>query len=101
MVNVMLLLICLCKTAFQQGGPQHVPMPGLFLPRGRTLHAPWLSLRRFLMAHSSSLSRSLWMDTRPSGFSATPPSLLLPAQLLRVPCHSVSSRDEGVWGHHE
>lgn len=89
MINVMLPFIFLCKAAFQQDGPQHVPVPGLFLPRGKTLHAPWLSLRRCLMAHFSSLSRSLWMDTRPSGFSATPPSLLSPAQLLRVLCHAV------------
>lgn len=75
--------------AFQQGGPQHVLVPGLFLPRGRSLCAPWLSLGRFLTAHVSSLSKSLWMDTRPSGFSATPPSLLSPAKLLRVPCHAI------------
>ncbi|KAK4806792.1 hypothetical protein QYF61_005588 [Mycteria americana] len=62
---------------------------GLFLPRGRTLPFPLLNFMRFLSAHFSSLFRSLWMAARSSAISATPPTFVSPANLLRV--HSAPS----------
>ena len=59
---------------------------GLFLPRCRTLHFPLLNFMRLLSAHFSSLSRSLWMAAQPYGISATPPSFVPSANLLRVHC---------------
>ncbi|KAK4825450.1 hypothetical protein QYF61_027605 [Mycteria americana] len=46
------------------------------------LHFPLLNFMRFLSAHFSSLSRSLWMAVRPSGVSDTPPSFVSSANLL-------------------
>lgn len=60
---------------------------GLFLSRGRTWHFPLLSFMRFLPAHFSSLSRSLWMTAQTSGETDSPPSFVSSANLLRV--HSV------------
>ncbi|KAK4810721.1 hypothetical protein QYF61_007695 [Mycteria americana] len=75
----------LCKAAFQLGGPQHVYWcMGLFLPWCRTWHFPLLNCMRFLSAHFSSLSRSLWMAAQPSGISATPPSFVASANLLKL-----------------
>ncbi|KAK4822069.1 hypothetical protein QYF61_009330 [Mycteria americana] len=54
----------------------------------RTLHLPLLDLMRFTQAHFSSLSRSLWMTSRPSAVSTAPLSLVSSANLLRV--HSIS-----------
>ena len=59
----------------------------LLLPRWRTLHL--LTIIRILSTQLSSLSRSHWMVTQPSGVSATPPSFVSPANLLRV--HSMPS----------
>lgn len=56
----------------------------LFLPRCRM---PLLNFVRFLAAHFSRLSKSLWMAMPPSIISSTPPSSMSPAYLLRV--HSV------------
>lgn len=56
---------------------------GLFLPRGRTWHLCLLNFMRFLSAHSSSLSRSLWMAALPASVS-TAPSLGSSADFLRV-----------------
>lgn len=50
-------------------------------------HFPHLSLwncMRLLPAHCSSLSGTPWVAPRPSGVPATPPSLVLSANLLRV-----------------
>lgn len=41
--------------------------PGLFLPRGRSLHFPLLDILRFLLAHCSSPPRSLWKAAQLSG----------------------------------
>ncbi|KAK4810863.1 hypothetical protein QYF61_008835 [Mycteria americana] len=61
---------------------------GLPQPRCRTLHLALLNLMRFTQAHFSSLPRSLWMTSRPSGVSTAPLSLVSSANLLRV--HSIS-----------
>jgi len=59
---------------------------GLFLPRCRTLHFPWLSLRRFPSAHFSSLLTSLWVAAQHSGISEASPSFVSSASLLIVQC---------------
>ncbi|KAK4826847.1 hypothetical protein QYF61_011715 [Mycteria americana] len=64
---------------------------GLFIPRGRTWYFHLLNFMRFLSAHFSSLSRSLWMAARPSDVSATPPSFVSSRNLPRV-CSAPSSR---------
>jgi len=58
---------------------------GLPQPRCRTLHLALLNLMRLTQAHLSSLSRSLWMASLPSSMSATSRSLVLSANMLRVP----------------
>jgi len=54
---------------------------GLPRPMCRTLHLALLNLLRFAQAHLSSLSRSLWMVSRPSGMSTAPLSLVSLANL--------------------
>ncbi|KAK4818676.1 hypothetical protein QYF61_017421 [Mycteria americana] len=56
----------------------------------RTLHLALLNLMRFTQAHFSSLSRSLWMTSRPSGMSTAPLCLVLSENLLRVHLISLS-----------
>ena len=58
---------------------QGLPQPGC-----RTLHLALLNLRRFTWAHLSSLSRSLWIASHPSGMSTTPLILVSSAKLLGV-----------------
>lgn len=57
---------------------------GLFHPRCRTLHMSLLNFTRSLPVHVSSLTRSLWLATWPSGESATPSSFVSSRNLLRV-----------------
>lgn len=61
---------------------------GLLPPGCRTFHFPLLNFMMFPSAHFSSLPRSLWMATEPSGVSATLPicviSKLAEGTLLRV-----------------
>ncbi|PKU43429.1 hypothetical protein llap_6262 [Limosa lapponica baueri] len=61
----------------------------LFLPQCSTLHLPLFNFIKFLSAQLSSLYRSRNMVAQPSGVSATPPSFVSSANLLRV--HSVPS----------
>jgi len=56
----------------------------LCLPRCRTLHLPLLNFIRLFSTHLSSLSRSCWMAAQPSGVSATHPTFVSSANLLRV-----------------
>lgn len=51
-------LILLCKDALSQTAPGMFCCLEVFLPRGRTLHFPWLNFTRFLTAHFSCLLRS-------------------------------------------
>ncbi|KAK4814241.1 LOW QUALITY PROTEIN: hypothetical protein QYF61_012737 [Mycteria americana] len=67
--------------------PQPVLKPRI-APTQVTLHLALLNLMRFTQAHFSSLSRSLWMTSHPSGVSTAPHSLVSSANLLRV--HSIS-----------
>jgi len=62
---------------------------GLLLPRCRTLHLPLLKFIMFLCAQLCSLSRSPCMAAQRSVVSATLPSLVSSANLLRI--HSVPS----------
>ena len=62
---------------------------GLFLSSCKALHFSLLNCVSFLLARFSSLSWSLWMASWPSGISSTLPSLVSPANLLRV--HSAPS----------
>ena len=55
------------------------PWPGC-----RTLHLALLNIMRFTWAQFSSLSRSLWMTSYPSGVLTAPLILVSPANLLRV-----------------
>jgi len=59
----------------------------LLQPRCRTLLLALLNLMRFTRAHLSSLSRSLWMASLPSGVSTAPLNLVSSAIWLRV--HSI------------
>ncbi|KAK4826465.1 hypothetical protein QYF61_009192, partial [Mycteria americana] len=59
-------------------------------PRCRTLHLALLNLLRFTQAHFSSLPRSLWMTSHPSGMSTAPLSLVSSANLLKVHLISLS-----------
>lgn len=54
------------------------------LSRHRALHSSLLIFTRFPSAHFFSLLRSFWMAALPSGVSATPPSSMLSAKLLRI-----------------
>ncbi|KAK4818403.1 hypothetical protein QYF61_012324 [Mycteria americana] len=67
--------------------PACIDTGGFPQARCRTLHLALLNLMRFTRAHFSSLSRSLWMASCPSGMSTVPLSLVLSANLLRV--HSI------------
>ena len=60
-------------------------------PAQHPLHFPLLNCMRSLSAHLSSLPRCLRIAARPPGLSATPPSLVSSANLLRV-CSAPSSR---------
>ena len=62
---------------------------GLFFPRCRTLHISLLNFMKFLSAHFSSLSRSLWMAAQLCGVLVTCPSFVSSANLVRL--HSVPS----------
>lgn len=65
---------------------------GMLLPRCRTLQFSLLNLMTFLLTHL----RSFWMAALPSTVTATPPSLVSPANLLRL--HSApSSRGWTDW----
>lgn len=57
---------------------------GLLLSRYGALDFSFLNIVLFLSAYFFSLSRSLWMAPQPSGMSVTPPSLMSPANFLRV-----------------
>ncbi|KAK4810782.1 hypothetical protein QYF61_008754, partial [Mycteria americana] len=70
---------------------------GLFLPKCRTWHFPWLNCMRFLSAHFSSLLRSLWVAARPSGISASPPSFGVISKLAEgTLCPSIHIINEDV-----
>ena len=58
-------------------------------PRCKIVRLDLLNLMRLTWAHCSSLSRSLWMASLPSGVLTAPQSLVSPANLLRV--HSAPS----------
>jgi len=79
--------VLLGRAALNPSIPQPVLIPGVALTQVQDLHLALLNLMRFTQAHLSSLSRFLWMTCHPSGMSATPFSLVLSADLLRV--HSV------------
>ncbi|KAK4813629.1 hypothetical protein QYF61_014389, partial [Mycteria americana] len=70
--------------------PQPVSKPRIAPTRCRTLHLALLNLMRFTQAHFSSLSRSLWMTSRPSDLSTAPLSLVSSANLLSVHLISLS-----------
>jgi len=53
------------RAALQQVRPSLYWCMGLFLPRCRTLHLPWLNFVRFLSAQLSSLSRSMAVPAQP------------------------------------
>jgi len=53
----------------------------------RTLRLALLNLMRFTWTHVSSLSRSLWVASLPSGVVTVPHSLVSSENLLRV--HSI------------
>lgn len=56
----------------------------------------------FLPAHFSNLSRSLWMATKPSGVSATPPSFVSFAKPYSAPSsQSLMKRSQGADQHTE
>ena len=57
---------------------------GLLLPKCNALHLALLNLIRFIWAHFSSLSRSLWMTFLPSSVSTAVLSSVSSANLLRV-----------------
>lgn len=57
---------------------------GLFLLRCSTLHFCLLKLTRFLSAHFSSLTRTLWVAAWSSDVAATSPSFVSSANSLRV-----------------
>lgn len=84
-------LILLCKDACESGALGMFWALGIFLPRGRTLHFPWLNFRRFLTAHLSCLVISLWMSARLFGAPDTPPSFV-PAPSLML-----SHRQSLLW----
>ena len=69
---------------------------GLFFSTWRTLHCSWLKFMRFLSAHFSSLFMSLGMAAWPSGISATLPSFVSPANLLRVHCPVIQVVNEDL-----
>ena len=73
------------------GGTEHALMPGVAAPqvKFRTLNFPLLNLIRILPAELSSLSTFFWTAAQPSDVPATPPSFVLPPNLLRV--HSAPS----------
>jgi len=56
-------------------------MHGVILSNGRTMHLPVLNFKRLLSAHFTSLLRL--NDSTAMGVSATPPSFLSSADLLR------------------
>lgn len=64
---------------------------GLFLPRSRTLLSVLNLVRSLSALFSRGIQRSLWMPVQPSGLSATPPSFVVSANLLRM-CVALSSR---------
>ena len=66
---------------------QSVLMLVIPTPMCRTLHLALLNFLRFTWAHSSSLSRSLWMASLPSSKSIASLSLVSFANLLRM--HSI------------
>ena len=55
---------------------------GLFLPKCRSLHFTLLKFIRFLSAHSSSLSRSLWIAAWPLWLSS--PSHFLSPEIIQI-----------------
>lgn len=60
-------------------------VPGVVPPHVQHLpHFPLWNCMRLLPANCSSLSGTHWMAPGPSGVSATPPSLVPPANLLQV-----------------
>lgn len=90
------LLVCVQLTVLQ--GPQDVFLQSCFLSGEltaytgaggcsnsscRTWDFPLLNMS-FLLAHLSSLSRTLWMAAQASDTSTTPPNFVLFANLLRV-----------------
>lgn len=60
-----------------------------------------LNFTRFLSAHFSSMSGSLWMAARPSGVSVTPAGLIWPANLLGMHSypiiHTINKDVEQDW----
>lgn len=69
-----------CRAAFQLFGPQQV----FHAWRCRTWHFPLLNFMKFLLAHFSSLLRSLWMAAQPPGVLLTSSSILFSENLLRA-----------------
>lgn len=80
----------------RQSGPSRPRCQGFFLPRCRTLHLPLLNFIRFLLDHSSSLSRSLWMVVPYLSVLFLPPSLMSSVKLMSVLCHLLLVNDENV-----
>lgn len=75
-VGLHVIVIKLRETSSYQGGSEK--------QRHQTLHFPLLTLIRFLSHYFSSLSRSLWIVAQTPGVSASPPSFVSAADLLRV-----------------
>lgn len=63
----------------------------LFFPTCRTFYFTPLSFLWFSSTHFSILRKSLWMEAKPPGVSATPPSSFPSTHLLRL-CFTPSSR---------
>lgn len=78
------LQVLFCQTASKTGDPQCVLfiVPSLCCERGS-------EISEIPFSHFTSLSRHLWMWAKPSGVSATPPSIMSFVNLQKV--HSVPS----------
>ncbi|KAK4810657.1 hypothetical protein QYF61_007394 [Mycteria americana] len=70
--------------------PAHVQLFIHQYPQVLFRRAALENLMRFIQAHFSSLSRSLWMTSRTSGMSTAPLSLVSSANFLRVHLISLS-----------
>lgn len=77
------------RSAFQSLGTQRILVSGVMQPRKRNLLFPLMNFTRFRSAHSSSLSKPLWMIPQPS-ISYSSQFCIICESLLRVCCVSAS-----------